>query len=352
MIQSVESIFNLNEFKKDITEEIICGKRLKFNYINSDYFIELLDSKGISKKNLSYLDILKYNFNEVIDQLANYFPDIKINKFENSPCISECKIKKEEFTYKFNLYLVLSKNDKIYEYCFDFFSNINDIPENKYYHSKTLLDDYQFFISEDIQSNEDIKMYLNENLFKLLTAVCALKDDEYQLAEIMFVKSNQENMTSKEILKQLGYFLRIINFKKSNEIDLEDLFDELMLVNEETKKQINKKEFTEIINNTCIKEQIIFSINQKTISFSIFEILLMNINTKYSSKTLLQFKKTYLIAMSILMDSLKIIIKLVKEINLKKTFTPDYIINLIEFHLDEYNNQNAIKQFYDKKQIK
>ena len=71
MIQPVESIFNLNEFKKDITEEIICGKRLKFSYINGDQFIELLNSKGISRENLSYLDILKYNFNEVIEQLAD-----------------------------------------------------------------------------------------------------------------------------------------------------------------------------------------------------------------------------------------------------------------------------------------
>jgi hypothetical protein len=53
--------------------------------------------------------------------------------------------------------------------------------------------------------------------------------------------------------------------------------------------------------------------------------------------------------MKMLMDSLKIIIELVKEINMKKTFTPNYINNLIEFHLDEYKEQNVIDKIYYKK---
>lgn len=338
----------ISKQEEDICNEMICGKKLKFKCTDSDKLFKLSEAKNISTNGITHLNILQYNFNQIILQLAEYFPDIKINKFANSPCISECKIKQEEFTYKFDLYVVMTKGDKIYEYGYDFFTHLSDIPENKYSHSKTLLDDYQYFLSEDIQSNEDIVHYLNENLFKILTAICALKDDEYQLAEIMFVKLNQENMTQKQMLKELGYFLRVINWKKSNEINLEDLFDNLLLENNETNKQINKKQFLKIINNICSEKKIAFSTQQNNISYEILEIMLMNINS-HNSQILQQYKDTYLKAMKMLMDSLKIIIELVKEINMKKTFTPDYINNLIKFHLDEYKEQNVIDKIYYKK---
>lgn len=334
--------------ENDICDDIICGKKLKFKYINSKKFFEQLCIKNIPIDEISHLNILQQNFERIILQLTEYFPDIKINKFLNSSCISECKIKQEEFTYKYDLYIVMTKGDKIYEFGYDFFTDLLNIPENKYSHSKTLLDDYQYFLSEDIQSNEDIVHYLNQNLFKILTAICALKDDEYQLAEIMFVKSNQENKTQKQILKELGYFLRVINWKKTNSIDLEDLFDNLMLENNETKEQIDKKQFLKIIDKICFEKKISFSTKQETISYEILEILLMNINS-HNSQILQQYRDTYLKTMKMLMDSLKIIIELVNEINMKKTFTPNYINNLIEFHLNEYKKQNIINELYYEK---
>lgn len=335
--------------KKSITDEIICGKKLKFNYINGDKLIKLLNTKDIPNEDLTYLSILKHNFDKLINQLAEYFPTIKINKFYNSPCVTECKIKREEFTYKYDIYLVMTKDDKIYEYGFDFFLNLSDVPENKYSHSKTLLDDYQYFINEDIQTNDDIIRYLNENLFKILTAICALKDDEYQLAEIMFVKSNQENKTQKQILKELGYFLRVINWKKSNDIDLEDLFDECMFTEKQTEKTITLKKFKKTLSLICEKDEIKYDVEKKTIGFDIFEEIIMNINEYFESSTIPQYKLVYKKAMSILIESLKIIIQLVKEINMKKTFTPEYINNLIEFHLNEYKDLSVINKLYYEK---
>lgn len=350
--QKEQSFFSIitEQEKKSITDEIICGKKLKFNYINGDKLIQLLDTKNILKEDsISYLSILKYNFDKLINQLAEYFPDIKINKFNNSPCMTECKIKREEFTYKYDMYIVMTKGDKIYEYGFDFFLNLSDIPENKYSHSKTLLDDYQYFINEDIQTNDDIKRYLNENLFKILIAICALKDDEYQLAEIMFVKSNQVNKTQKQILKELGYFLRVINWKKSNNIDLEDLFDECMFTEKQTEKTITYKKFKKTLSLICEKNEIKYDVEKETIGFDIFEEIIMNINEYFESSTIKQYKLVYKKAMSILMESLKIIIELIKEINMKKTFTPNYINNLIEFHLNEYKEKNIINKLcYEK----
>jgi len=337
---------NLNKFKNDISDEIIYGKNLKFNYINGDKFFQLINSKNIDVENLSYLDILKYNFDEIITQLVNFFPDIKINKFSNSQCVSECKIKQQNYTYKYDIYLVLSKNDKIYEYGLDFFSNLEQNPPNKYLDSKILLDNYEYFAGDDVSSNLDIKYYLNETLFKILTSICALKDDEYQLAETIFVKSNSTNKTSKQLLKELGYFLRIIEWKKSNSINLEDLYDSLMLESNETNEQITKKQFLKIVNEICSNKNITFTTKQQSISYETFEVLLLNISSNYNSQVLQQYKDTYLKAMGLLLDSLKIIINLVKEINMKKKSTPDYINNLILYHLDEYQEPNIINKIY------
>ena len=348
-IQPDELAINLNRYEKDVLEEIMYGKKIIFNYMNGDKLIKLLDSKNIARENLSFLDMLKYNFDKIIIQLEDIFQDIKINKFVNSSCMSECKIKKQEYTYKYDIYLVLSKDDKIYEYGFDFISELSDIPENKYSHSKTLLDNYEYFAKDDVQTNEDIKYYLNETLFRLLIAICALKDDEYQLAEIMFVKTNCENKSTKQILKDLGYFLRIINWKKSNSIMIEDLYDELMLTDNKTNETINFKKFTKTLNLICEKNEVKYNPTNKTISFDIFEEIVLNINEYYESSVMSQYKLVYKKAMNMLMNSLKIIIQMVKEINMKKKFTPYYINNLIMFHLDEYIDQNSINLIYHNK---
>lgn len=359
--------------KLSLMDEIICGKKIKFQYVNGDKLLELLKMKGYEHElefendnsiNLFHMNVLKYNFNKIITQMAEYFPDVKINKFENSSCITECKIKQEKFAYKYDLYMIISKNDKVYEYAYDFFSNALSINENKYSHSKTLLDDYQYFISDDICSNNDIERYLNENIFKLLTAICALKNDEYQLAEIMFVKSNIGDKTQKQILKQLGYFLRVIQWKKSNEFNIRDFFDECMFTDKQTEETITFKKFTKTLNLICDKNDVKFDVENKVGkvgkdgkdgkvgkdgkdgNFEIFEEIIFNIGEYFESSIISQYKLVYKKAMKILMDSLTVILELVKEINNKKTFTPDYINDLIEFHLNEYKDQTIIEKLY------
>lgn len=335
---------------KGMEEEIICGKRLKFNYINGDKFFSLIKNKntGIQNK-FTHMDILRYNFNQIISQLVNYFPEIKIIKFDNTSCVTECKIKQEQYAYKYDIYLVLNKDDKIYEYGFDFFTSLSDMPENKFTHSKTLLDDYIFYLSEDISSNTDIKYHLNEVLFKLLTTICAIQDDEYQLAEILYVKSNQENKTYKQIIKDLSYFLRIINWKKEDKIDLEDLYDECMFIDKKINKSISYEKFKETLSKICCKNNVKYNIDNKIIYFELFEEIILNISEHYQSSIIDNYKIVYKKAIKLLMESLKIIISMVKEINRKKTFTPEYINNLIMFHMDEYINQKPINEIYNKR---
>lgn len=341
---------------KSVQDEIICGKNIKFNYINIDKLIDLLKSKNISTIDLYHIDILKYNYNNIILQLADYFPDVKISKFENSPCVSECENFNIDSTYKYDIYLVLSKEDKLYEYGFDFFESIEDNPENKFSHSKILLDNYEYFYSMDISSNADIVNYLNDTIFGLLIAICSMKNDEYKLAEILYTKLNKDKMTPKQLEKELEYFIKIINWKKLDTIDLNDLYFNLMLINNETEEEISFKGFKKIIKNICDKFEIKFNIKQTNIDFDIFEKIILYMNTNYASEILDFYKDTYQKSMSMLMESLKLIIKLTSEMNIRKKFFARYITFLIEYKLSDYKNQYILNKIYlekinDKKKL-
>ena len=360
-LQSNQQI-NLNiDFEQinKITDEIIYGKKLRLNYINLNKY-NLLKNKHI--KLLNSLELLKYNIINSINQLVKYYSDINFNLYLNSPCAMECKIKKQEFTYNYGIFLIIYKDNKYYEYGYDFVENLNEITDSKYNDSKILLDNYKYFLLEDILTNEDIVYYMNNILFELLTTICALKDDEYNLAEIMFVKLNIDNINNnninnninnnnnqKRILKELDYFNKIINWKKINSINLEELYDNLQLIDEKNEENINYKKFINIINDICETCEINFDKKEKTITFEIFEAFILNLKNNYNSDIIIFYKRTYQHAMNILMESLKMIINLINKINLKKYHICDYINNFILFHLNEYKDDKINdKKIFDK----
>ena len=332
--------------QKSITDEIICGRELKFNYINGDKLFELMDTKGIEKENLRYIDILKYNYNQIFSQIVSYFPDIKINKFENSPCANEYVNFEINSTYRYGIYLVLTKEEKSFEYGFDFFSSSVENQENKYEHSKILLDNYEYFYSEDIDSNDDIKRYLDETLFKIMVAICSITDDEYKLAEILFAKTNKNKLTLRQLAKELGYFVRMINWKKIDCIDLKDLYDDLGLINNETEEEITLKKFKKIIKSICEKYKVNFDTEQENINFNVFEKIILHMDSNYTSDIFDTYKDVYQQSMSMLMQSLKLIIQLTNEMNMRKKFFTKYISFLIEFKLGDYKNQNIFNKIY------
>lgn len=333
--------------RKTTLEEIICGKELKFDYVNGEKLMALFKSKGA--KGLKYLDVLKYNYEQIFLQLSKYFPDIKINKFNCSPCINECANFDIDSTYKYDIYVVLAQGDKIFEYGFDFFESQDDCPQNKYEHSKILLDNYEYFYSEDVNTNDDIKHYLEETLFKLLVAICSIRDDEYKLAEILFVKTNKDSMEKKILLKELSYLTRVIGWKKLNLINLGDLFDNLMLIDKNKEEEITFKEFKKIIKTICEKYNVKFDIKQKEISYNIFEKIILHISTDYESEILDSYKDIYQCSMSMLMQSLKLIIQLTTEMNMRKKFISRYIQYLIEFKIKDYKNKDMFDDIYKKR---
>lgn len=83
-------------------------------------------------------------------------------------------------------------------------------------------------------------------------------------------------------------------------------------------KTVTFKKFKKTLKLICEKDEIEYNIENDTIGFNVFEEIVMNINEYFDSSTITQYKLIYKKAMNMLMDSLKIIIQLVKEINMKK----------------------------------
>lgn len=336
---NLQELFNNNDNKHYFTNTLI------FYYIDDcDKIIKEIQNKF--NENITHFDVLRLNIHKVITQLKNYFNDVEINIYINSCCMNESKIKKELYLHKYDIYIIIKKNNLLFEIGYDLFENENLILENTYSDSKIMLDHYDYFIKTDIATNKDVKYYLNKILYKLMIIISSIKNDEYLLSEIIFVEANRENNNETNIMKQISYFTKIANWKKSNTINLNDLYNEMMFTDIKTYETVKYTKFKKTISEICEKNGINYNTKDDIINFDIFQLMILNIDFYYESLSISQYKLVYTKAMNMLMESLKIINELTKEINIKKNFTPDYINNLIMYHMNEFHDDNVMNNIY------
>jgi hypothetical protein len=303
-----------------------------------------------SKPNLNSLELLSFNIVKVIVQLSNHFDDITFNLYFNSPCKTECDIKDFVHTHKYHMYLEITQKDKSYQFGFDFVTGSEQISESKYNDSKILLDSYDYFILDDIENNDDVKKYLSDIVYKILTSVCSIKNDEYYLAEVLFAKLRQDsNISYKKLLKELKHFNKIITWKKNDSIDIEDLFDILQLVDIKSEKTIGLKKFKSLLGEICEKLCLTFDSEEKTINFEIFQLVLLKLSSDYSSDILDDYKNVYHRVMYMLMEALKQINKLTADNNYRKKSLPIYMNNFMSEHIDELENKILLNKIYSTK---
>jgi predicted GH43/DUF377 family glycosyl hydrolase len=78
--------------------------------------------------------------------------------------------------------------------------------------------------------------------------------------------SSHSLRSHKQIIKDLSYFLRIINWKKEDKIDLEDLYDECMFIGKKTNNSISYEKFKDFVywnDNHNYEEAINWILNNK-----------------------------------------------------------------------------------------
>jgi hypothetical protein len=338
MNNQVENTFNPNIFLKNFEGEnfdncieiINYGKDLEFKYIN-------FQNINMTKSQFTPDDIFKLNMFLIISKLSDYFNKTNIKLGYNASNKNELILKETNFSLKHDVYISFIKDEKYFECGFDFIKKKVYIDEYKNISSLVNLDYYKYF-DEDI---DNICTFMEECIYKLLIILCSLNNDEYKLAEILFIKSNRNLLDLKD---QIEIFRKIINGKKNNFIDFTEFYEEIFPINPDTGLDMEYDEFINYIEDNN-KIKLNFN-NNILLSWNDFEFIILCLD-KNISKIVLNYKKVYNQAINTLLLALKTIIELIQQINKTKKYIPQYISQLLSIDIINFVDKKLLNNIYE-----
>ena len=314
----------------DCISVINYGTDLEFKYIN-------FQKINLSKSQITSDEIFKLNMSLIVSKLSGYFKDINIKQSYDTSSRNELILKDSDFAIKHDVYINLNQNDTHFECGFDFVKKTFYIDVYNNVSSHVNLDYHKYF-DEDVAN---IDTFMEDCIYRLLIILCSLNNDEYKLAEILFIKSNRDLSDLKD---QLEIFKKIINGKKNNFVDFNDFYDEIMPVNPNTGLDMEYDEFIKFIQDDY-KIKLNFNEN-KFLSWNNFETVIMNLD-KNISKIVPNYKKVFTQATNTLLLALKTIIELIQQINRTKKYIPQYINQLLTKDIINFANKELLKNIYE-----
>lgn len=333
----LELIYNTtNKINETFIKKLLYGD-IEFNYFDLDTINTIIqgDTEEIKK-------IFKLNFGLICKILQENYSDINININLDSSNCNELRIK-GEMAFKHDVYISFEYLDKLYECGFDFIEknkkyvlseeddeNIYLYDKQKHISGKVNVDYYDEYYEyiDDYKFNQKYEYFIENAIYRILLVLAAIKEDEYKLAEILFVQANKD---SEDITSKLDYFKEILNIKKNNIFNLEKWYELTMPTNPKTGEDFTYKQFIKHIKKQVMQNfenDIIISENGD-IDFDTFYKIIMSIDSGVSFCIIL-YRKTFLNVFETLMISLKTINKLLMQINKTKRYIPEYIDNVIE----------------------
>jgi hypothetical protein len=324
-------IENLENYVKTIS----FGNELEFKYIDFQNYNIDFQSNNIDKINI---EIFKFNMALIIGQLNIYFNNVTIKITFDEPNRNEFLIKDYDKTIKHDVYVSLYKSNEYFDCGFDYIEKSLNIDNYRNISSLINLDYYKYFDEEC----DNYNIFIEEIIFRLLIILCSLNSDEYKLAEILFIKTNNHLDNLQE---QVDKFKKIIYGKKEGNIDLMNFYEVLLPVDIETGDDMNYKEFIKYIESK-IKFKLDFLDNNKIINWSIFELILMNLDSDISIR-IDNYKMVYIQATNTLFEALKTINDLIKQINKTKKYNPQYIEEFLINDLINYKNKESLQLIYE-----
>jgi hypothetical protein len=327
----INKIINNFEIFNNIknTKKIYFGKNYEFSYFDLNNFA--VDLNGLTNK-----DIFKFNMYLITSQIKPLFDQVQIQINYDSPCRNETLNKELEYCFTHDIYIQINKSNKYFDCAFDFVPKTFDINNDKYISSIVNLDYYKYF-EEDIDSYDT---FIENVVLRLLIILCSVNSDEYTLGEILFVKSN---LNSKTFKKDSEIFRKIIYSKKENKFNLYEWFEEILPTDLESGEDLTYDEFIKNIKSEVGK--IIFESDQ-TITYDLFEKIIIEINSNYSKK-ISYYKNIYRKAINTLFLSLKTINELIIEFNKTKKNIPQYINTFLLNYITQYNDKTVLKSVYN-----
>lgn len=338
----VEQTFNpvvfLKKFEGENFDECIetinYGTDLEFNYINFQN-IDLTNSQ------ITPQEIFNLNMFLVISKLSDYFDGTNINLAYGVPNRNELILKDSNGAIKHDIYINFNQGKQYFECGFDFLRKTFFVDEYKYISSIVNLDYYKYF-DEDI---DKINIFMEDCVNRLLIILCSFNNDEYKLAEILFISANR-NLSNLNI--QLEIYKKIIYGKKNNFVNLNEFYEELMPVNPNTGLDMEYDEFKKYIEDNIFNESELTYINSNNgdlISWDDFESIIFDFD-KNISKIIINYKKVYKEAKNTLFLALKTIIELVQQINKTKKHNPQYMIEFLSRDIVNLADKELLNDIY------
>lgn len=328
--------FNLNYFlnnfkvynQSQYTEHIKYGEYLDFAYIN----FQNLSQDELNNCGVNIVDIFKFNLNIITMQMSVYFPNISIKIQFDVPNRNESIIMDYEYALKHDVYIEFKYSNIFFDCGFDFLKKTKNIDEQKYISSLVNLDYYKYFDEE----LDKVNIFIDECIYRLLIIICCICNDEYKLAEIIFINSNKHNNNLKQ---QIQIFNKVIDAKKKNYINLYDFYEQIIPINLNTGNDMLFDEFLQYLNDNIFIHNDINLINYN-ICWEDFETLITEINSDISFQ-IKNYKKIFTQSIGTLIKSLKTINELTIQINKTKRYIPQYINNFIS-NLEHYSNKDLL----------
>jgi hypothetical protein len=199
LVKTDQNISNIIRFSSDY----------KFDYFN-------LDKMDCQKIKVRPENIFKINLYRVVVQLKKYFFDINIEIFFETSGENDNMIKKNNCTFKHDIYIKLHGPNSFYDIGLEYFESIHDrIKDNdKDISSKINLDVYCVYNEKHNKHNKYNK-FMKETIYSLFLGICTLGDNPYILAKINYFK-NSCDTTLEKLQSDTELFDTIIEYKKAN----------------------------------------------------------------------------------------------------------------------------------------
>ena len=307
------------------------GTDLDFKYIN-------FQNIDLTNSTITPQEIFNFNMFLVISKLLDYFKQTNINISYGVSNKNELILKDSDFTLKHDIYISFKQEQKYFECGFDFVKKTFYIDEYKYISSIVNLDYYKYF-DEDV---DKIDAFMEDCIYRLLIILCSLNNDEFKLAEILFIKSNRNLSGIKE---QLEIYKKIIYGKKKEFMDFNEFYEEIIPVNPDTGLDMEYDEFKKyIVDNIFDGVELNFN-NDNLLSWDDFDLIILNID-KNISKIIINYKKVYKQAIDTLFLALKTINELIQQINKTKKYIPQYITELISKDIVHFADKDLLTDIY------
>ncbi len=312
-------------------------KIIKFS---GDYEFRYYEYEDNTTYNIRNESIFKVNWRHIVQKLNKYFPHIKISILFEVPTKLQKKIIKKAY-FKHDIYIIIKNryNKTRYDCVLEYFEkNAHNelIDYDKKYITSQLVDWYGVYN----ERNNNLYEFMKYGLHNLLMLICTASDDHFVLSKINFFKHYKDD--TKSLRKYTDIYNHIIDYKKNDKFDMNELIKFLNPVNPNNGKRFSINDFINYIEE---KYNLIINFSSNYIcSNEYFDLIILYLDDSICGTNLTVIKKIYQKAISILFQSQRDIIEYIKNNNKKKNNIRLFLEQILKFHIKHIPDKAILEQ--------